>query len=116
MDDIPDVKHHQVGGPGVVEQAECRQLPEIRSWTKTIGTDGSVVVDDHDQFDSQGGVDRGRGEDDDAVNHPPVMRSKRTRKPNSKYDPAVYDLDSVKIRRIPLERKKNGWMGIYWPE
>ena len=56
MDDIPDVKHHQVGGPGVVEQAECRQLPEIRSWTKTIGTDGSVVVDDHDQFDSRAGL------------------------------------------------------------
>ena len=77
------------------------------------------MVNDHDQVDSQDGVeveDRGRGAADDAVNHPPVMRSKRTRKPNSKYNPAVYDLDSVEIRGIPLKGKKNGWRGIYWPE
>ena len=46
----------------------------------------------------------------------PVLRSKRNRKPNSKYDPAVYDLESVQIRGIPLSGKKNGWKGIYWPQ
>ena len=53
---------------------------------------------------------------DGAVDQPPVIRSKRTRKPNSKYDPAVFDLDSVEIRGIPLSRKKNGWKGVYWPK
>ena len=116
-DDVPDVKHHQGGDPSVIEQAEGGQLPEIRSETDTSRGDGGVVVDDHDQVDSQGRVeDRGRGVADDAVNHPTVMRGKRTRKPNSKYDPAVYDLDSVEIRGIPLKGKKNGWRGIYWPE
>ena len=40
----------------------------------------------------------------------PVVRSKR----NSKYDPAVYDLDAVE-RRIPMSGKKNGYGGVYWP-
>ena len=53
---------------------------------------------------------------DEVVDQPPVGRSKRARKPNSKYDPAIYDLDSVEIRGIPLEGKKNGWKGVYWPE
>ena len=117
--DVPDVEHHQGGNPGVVEQAECGQLPEIRSGTDTPGDDGGRVVDDHGQVDSQGVVeveDRGRGAADDAVNHTPILRGKRTRKPNSKYDPAVYDLDSIEIREIPLKGKKNGWRGIYWPE
>ena len=46
----------------------------------------------------------------------PVSRSGRKRKPNSKYDPAIFDLDSVGIRGIPLSGKKNGWKGIYWPQ
>ena len=53
---------------------------------------------------------------DGAVDQPPVVRSKRARKPNSKYDPVLYDLDSVEIRGIPLSGKKNGWKGIYWPQ
>ena len=53
---------------------------------------------------------------DGAVDQPPVIRGKRARKPNSKYDPAIYDLDSVEVRGIPLEGKKNGWKGIYWPQ
>ena len=101
-----------------IETWSCPKLP-IRSGTDTPGDDGGEVVDDHGQVDSQGGVeveDRGRGAADDAVNHTPIMRGKRTRKPNSKYDPAVYDLDSIEIRGIPLKGKKNGWRGIYWPE
>ena len=50
------------------------------------------------------------------VDQAPVVRSKRARKPNSKYDPTIHDLDSVKIRGIQLEGKKNGWRGIYWLE
>ena len=50
------------------------------------------------------------------VDQQPVVRSKRSRKPNSKYDPEVYDLDSVEMRGIPLSGKKNGWKGVYWPE
>ena len=44
-----------------------------------------------------------------------VVRSRRNRKPSSKYDPPVYDLDSVQLRGIPLSGKKNGWRGVYWP-
>ena len=51
-----------------------------------------------------------------AVDQQPVVRSKRNRKPNSKYDPAVYDLDLVEMRGIPLSGKKNGWKGVYWPK
>ena len=68
------------------------------------GQDG-VAVDEQDRGGADGDVDQ-----------PPVMRSKRTRKLNSKYDPEVYDLDAVGIRGVPLEGKKNGWRGIYWPE
>ena len=53
---------------------------------------------------------------DGVVDQPPLMRNQRVRKPNSRYDPAVYDLDSVDIRGIPLTGKKNGWKGIYWPK
>ena len=41
-----------------------------------------------------------------------MVRSRRNRKPSSKYDPAVYDLDSVQLRGIPLSGKKNGWRGV----
>ena len=53
---------------------------------------------------------------DGAVDQPPVIRGKRARKPNSKYDPAIYDLDSVEVRGIPFEGKKDGLKGIYWPQ
>ena len=51
---------------------------------------------------------------DTVVEQQPVVWSKRNRKPNSKYDPAVYDLDAVE-RRIPMSGKKNGYGGVYWP-
>ena len=68
------------------------------------GQDG-VAVDEQDKGGADGAVDK-----------PPVLRNKRkrTRKPNSKYDPEVYDLDSVRIRGIPLTGKKNVWRGIFW--
>ena len=53
---------------------------------------------------------------DTAVEQQPVVRSKRNRKPNSKYNPAVYDLDVVEISRIPMSGKKTGYGEVYWPE
>ena len=50
------------------------------------------------------------------VDRPPEVRSKRIRKPNSKYDPEVFDLDSLEVRRIPLSGRRNGWKGTYWPK
>ena len=101
----------------MVQQGERGQLPEIIGGSDTTCTDGGIVVDDQVQCQDNGGVeDRGGCMADEAVDQPPVVRSKRARKPNSKYDPAIYDLDSVEIRGIPLEGKKNGWKGVYWPE
>ena len=47
---------------------------------------------------------------DTAVEQQPVVRSKR----NSKYDPAIYDLDAIE-RGIQMSGKKNGYEGVYWP-
>ena len=105
------------GGPGEVGQEECGQLPEVVDGNDAIGNDGGVVNDGPINCQDRVAVnDQDRGGADGAVAQPQVMRSKRTRKPNSKYDPEVYDLDAVGIRGIPLEGKKNGWRGIYWPE
>ena len=79
--------------------------------------DRSLLVDDQV-------VDRDRVEIDDGGGHvvnnpvdrPPVVRSQRIRKPNSKYDPEVFYLDSLEIRRIPLTGRRNGWKGIFWPK
>ena len=73
------------------------------------------MVDDkvnHQDRDEVEIVDKGVA--DVAVDQQPEVTSRRVRKPNSKYDPAVFDLDSI-VRRIPLSGKKNGWRGVYWP-
>ena len=57
-----------------------------------------MIVDD--QVDCQDRVEVERSVADGAVGQPPESRSRRNRKPNSKYNPAVYDLDSVKFRGI----------------
>ena len=114
---MPDIQHHQGQDPGVVQPGEREQVPEIISGTETIGTDGGILSDDQVNSQDNGGVeDRDGCVADGAVDQPPMVRSKRTRKPNSKYDPAVFDLDSVEIRGIPLSGKKNGWKGVYWPK
>ena len=69
-------------------------------------------VNRHDSVQAENVV---RGVADTVVDQQPVVRSRRNRKPSSKYDPAVYDLDSVQLRGIPLSGKKNGWRGVYWP-
>ena len=50
------------------------------------------------------------------VNQQPVVRPNRNRKPNSKYDPTVFELDSVQIKEILVSGRKNGWRGVYWPQ
>ena len=40
----------------------------------------------------------------------------RVRKPNSKYDPAVDDLDSIEVRGIQLSGMCNCWRGVSWPQ
>ena len=112
-----DVQHHQGGDHGEIEQEGRGQLPEVISGADTVGNDGGMMI--NDQVNGQHGVEVESPDGcavDGAVGQPPVLRSKRARKPNSKYDPAVYDLDSIEIREIPLKGKKNGWRGIYWPE
>ena len=115
--EVPDVHHHQGQDPGVARQEERGPVPEIMRGTDTSGTGGGILIDDQVNCQDKVGVeDRDRCVADGAVDQTPVVRSKRSRKPNTKYDPAIYDLDSVEIRGIPLEGKKNGWKGVYWPE
>ena len=82
------------------------------------GNAGEMMIDDQVHRQDRAEVEVADRNADGAVEQQqqPVLRSKRNRKPNSKYDPAVYDLESVHIRGIPLSGKKNGWKGIYWPQ
>ena len=106
--DVVDEQGIQGENTGVVEHMEHWQAPAGTAMGDITGDDAGVSVDDHVE-----GVEQVVA--DGAVEHQPVLRSKRSRKPNSQYDPAVYDLDSFKIRGIPISGKKNGFRGIYWP-
>ena len=84
---------------------------------ETSGDDGGIVVDDQATCQDRVAVEDGEGRvADGVVDQSPVKRSQRVRKPNSKYDPAVFDWDSVEMRGIPLSGRKNGWKGVYWPK
>ena len=61
-------------------------------------------------------VDVGRSVADNVGDQQPIGRSQRVRKPNSKYDPAVDDLDSVEVKRIQLSGMRNCWRGVCWPQ
>ena len=63
-----------------------------------------MVIDDEVNHQNRAEVEI---EDRGVADQQPVSRNKRNRKPNSKYDPAIYDLDSIEIRGIPLSGKKN---------
>ena len=41
--DVPYVQHHQSQGPGVVQQGEHGQIPEIIGGTDTTDTDGGIL-------------------------------------------------------------------------
>ena len=115
--EVPDVQHHHGQDPTVGQQEQHGQIPEIMSGPDTTGTNGGVSVDSPIQCQGNGGVEVHDGRvADGVVDQSPVKRSQRVRKPNSKYDPAVFDLDSIETRGIPLSGKKNGWKGVYWPK
>ena len=106
------------------EDRDHGQVPENTDRGDTAGDDAGILVDDHTNCQDRSEVEGGErvvagGErvvEDVAVEQQPVSRSKRSRKPNSKYDPTVYDLDSVEIRGIPMSGRRNGYKGIYWPQ
>ena len=70
------------------DQGDCEQVPDY------LDRDDVTYVDDqgnhHDRVEVVDGSMRG-----DSVNQQPEVRSMRTKRPNSKYDPAVYGLDSL---------------------
>ena len=109
--DEPAVQGNQGKDAAVVTNGDNGQLTEYSEGIDVASNGGGVVIDD--QVNHQ---DRVEIEDRGVADQQPESRSKRNRKPNSKYDPAIYDLDSVEIRGIPLSGKKNGWKGIYWPQ
>ena len=106
----------------MVDQGEPEHFLDstYRAGTDRAGTDDNdagILADDQVTGQVRVEIDDDGGHvADEPVDQPPTVRSKRTRKPNSKYDPAVFDLDSVEIRGIPLSGKKNEWKGVYWPK
>ena len=114
--DVDEVQDHGIGHSEMVGDADQGRVPDSLDRNDADGDEGGHVaneVDLHDRVQTEN-VDGSVA--DTVVDQQPVVRSKRARKPNNKYDPAIYDLDSVEIRGIPLEGKKNGWKGVYWPE
>ena len=112
--EIADEQDHQGEDAGLLDHGGCEQMPVCSDRGDDTGESGGMMIDDQvNQQDRVEVVDKGVA--DIVVDQQPVVRSKRVRKPNSKYDPAVFDLDSVELRGIPLSGKKNGWRGVYWP-
>ena len=113
--DVDDVHHHRGDeGTGVVDHGEPEQLQDSTDRAGTNDNDAGILADDQVTGQVRVEIDDDGGRvADEPVDQPHTVRSKRTRKPNSKYDPAVFDLDSVEIRKIPLSGKKNGWKGVY---
>ena len=114
--DIADVQDHGDEAAGVLEQKDGEQVPGCSDRGDATGNSVGMMIDDkvnHQDRDEVEIVDKGVA--DIAVGQQPEARSRRIRKPNSKYDPAVFDLGSIEIRGIPLSGKKNGWRGVYWP-
>ena len=95
----------------MVEQGDRGQIPETDYWY-TLQWYRILIDDQANSQDKVGVEDRYGCLAAGAVDQQPVVRSKRARKSNSKYNPSIYDFDSVEIRGIPLEGKK-GLRGIY---
>ena len=98
----------------MVEHGGREGLPESPEKDYLTDNDGGIVVDD--KVISQERVeteDNARHVADDVVVQPPVVKA-------SKYDPAVYDLDSVEIKVTPMIGKKNGFNpnkpGVFSPD
>ena len=86
--DVPDVQP-QGDDTGVVGQGGHGQLSESFSGTDSTGKGGGVLVDDYQDRVEDGEHDRCGA--DGAVDQPPVVRSKRHRKPNSKKRAIICD-------------------------
>ena len=119
VDDVQPRRDEDIGDSGVgkVNHGERDQIVESTERADATAHDGGLLIDG--QVVGHVGVevnDGGGHVADIPVDQPPVVKSKRIRKPNSKYDPEVFDLDSLEIRRIPLSGKRNGWKGIFWPK
>ena len=117
--EVVNVQDHWGENAGVVEQGEHGQVSE--GLDRNDGSDdaGGTLIDeqvDHQDRAQVEDVDRNIGMADMTVDQQPVVRPKRNRKPNSKYDPAVFDLDTVQIKEILVSGRKNGWRGVYWPQ
>ena len=116
QDEVPEVRDHRTGDSKMVAHADQGRVPGSLDSNDADDDGGGRVdieVDEHDRVETES-VDGGVA--DTVAEQQPVIRSRRDRKPNSKYDPAVYDLESVHLRGIPLSGEKNGWRGVYWPE
>ena len=112
-DRVDDVQHHRYEGAGTVDHGGPEQFLESTDRADITDNDGGLLIDDQVSSQRLDGIDdSGDREADVPVDQPPVVRSRRVRKPNSKYDPAIFDLDSVEIRRILLSGKKSGWKGV----
>ena len=113
--EVPDVQDNQGEDAAVVANEDYGQVTECSEGGDVANNGGGLVVDDQVNHHNRSEVEVGI-ENQGVAEQQPVSRSRRKRKPNSKYDPAIFDLDSVGIRGIPLSGKKNGWRGIYWPQ
>ena len=112
-DGVDDVQHHQ---GDTTEHGECEQLLDNVDRANTAIDDGGLLVNNQVTSQDRVVIADGIGRvPDGEVDQTPLKRSQRVRKPNSKYDPEVFDLDSLEIRGIPLSAKKIGWKGVYWP-
>ena len=93
------------------------QFLESMDRTDTTDNGGGFLIDDQGSSQNRDEIDDGGDRGANVpVDQPPVGRSQRVRKPNSKYDPAIFDLDSVEVRGILLSEKNSGWKGVYWPK
>ena len=88
--EVADVQD-QSEDAGMFEHGDCEPIPECSDRGDTTGNSGAMMIDDqvnHQDTDEVEIVDRSVA--DIVVDQQPVLRSKRDRRPSSKYDPAVY--------------------------
>ena len=83
---MTNVQDHHIGDMSVVEHGDSGQELEAQMGVKLL----EVLVED------------------------PIIQ--RVRIPNSKYNQAVDDLDSVEVKGIQLSGMCNCWRGVSWPQ
>ena len=115
-DDVAGVQDHGIGDSEIIKHNNQGRVSDGLDRNYADGDGGGCVDNEVNRHDSVQAENVVRGVADTVVDQQPVVRNRRNRKPSSKYDPAVYDLDSVQLRGIPLSGKKNGWRGVYWPK